>query len=239
MEKPIDFNFELIRQLTRIADSLERMANGGEPTAAPDLRAPIEDFLSYDWEAIGATVVNSDREGPSTVEYLGKLWTRRSGNNPDFGPAIWFSRSTGKDEKGQNQYACLIKFQQVRKAKALPENAAELAAKGALANKPAASIPAATFTPPLTKSETPQVIALRAQFVKLGTTKAFNLAPEFAGWLFDKVKGDVEIGKQLLPVAAEAKAGGMDGKAITGLLTEGRFDPDKCLELVRQITAAF
>lgn len=215
MAFPTDSNSELIRQLTRIADALERVANGGEPTS-PDMRRPIEEYKTFDWGAIGASVVNADADGATMVEYAGTLWTRRSPVNK-FEPAIWFSRANGKDADGAVKYLKLITFQSIRDADPLPKKAAELANKA-----------------PAAKKEQPSTIALRSEFVKFAADKRFNLTPEAATWLFEHIGGNVEIGTLLIPIMAEAKANGMDGKTITALMVQGKFDPQACLDLVRK-----
>lgn len=220
MTFPTDSNSELTRQLIRIADALERMANGGEPTA-PEMRRPIEEYKTFDWAAIDASVVNSDIDGATMVEYAGTLWTRRSPVNK-YEPAIWFSRANGKDAVGAVKYLKLITFQTIHDADPLPKKAAELASRPAF------------IAPPPPKKELPSTIALREQFVKLGTNKTFNLTTEAAGWLFDNLNGNVEIGQLLLPVMAEAKANGMTGLDVTKLLRAGKFDPQDCLAMVRE-----
>jgi hypothetical protein len=84
--------------------------------AAAEVRKPfvsytkrIEDYPSFDWESIGAVILDSDDDGVCQVEHKGEVYSRRSPTNK-FAPAIWFSRSAGKDSDGENQYVRLITF---------------------------------------------------------------------------------------------------------------------------------
>jgi hypothetical protein len=114
-----DWQFErFIGLLKRMVESLEILARGNQPEE-PNLIKPIEAFTSFDWPSIGATVVREDGSGPTHLEYGGYLWTRRSPANK-FSPAIWFSRSAGRDEEGNTQYLRLITFREISEAEPLP-----------------------------------------------------------------------------------------------------------------------
>jgi multisubunit Na+/H+ antiporter MnhB subunit len=83
-------------------------------------------MLTRPFETISAYhIANSKPLGGGTnvvnvtlVEYRGKTYKRRSPENK-FGAAIWFSRSVGKDEEGQNQYEKFITFKEMAPAEPL------------------------------------------------------------------------------------------------------------------------
>lgn len=84
--------------------------------AAAEVRKPhichtkqIEEYSTFDWEAFGAKVVERDDDGVCLVEFKGEIYSRRSPQNK-FAPAIWFSRSDGKDEDGNTKYVKLVIF---------------------------------------------------------------------------------------------------------------------------------
>jgi hypothetical protein len=110
--------------LQSIAGSLATIAqamqvNVKANAAAPNLRKSLAVFGSFDWVAAGIEVIESDDSGPSLVEWNGKQFTRRAGAGK-FGESIWFSRSIGKDEAGENQYERLITFKDYSQAEAVP-----------------------------------------------------------------------------------------------------------------------
>ena len=78
-------------------------------TKAPNYQYPIEVFSNFDWESIGAAVVQQDQYGAGVVSWGGKDWVRCSPANK-YGAAIWFSRATGVDDKGEPSYERLITF---------------------------------------------------------------------------------------------------------------------------------
>jgi hypothetical protein len=91
--------------LERIAESLEQLI----PNSAPNYERSLEDFPSFTWKEIGASVDKTDQYGAAVVSWKGKQFTRRSPSNK-FGAAIWFSRCIGKDDKGENLYERLVTF---------------------------------------------------------------------------------------------------------------------------------
>lgn len=103
--------------LERLADTLTRLAP--QNTQAPNYQHPLESFASFDWGSIGATVTRSDRCGAAVVSWQGSLFVRRSPSNK-FDPAIWFSRCTGKDDNGSNQYERLVTFKPVSRIEVEP-----------------------------------------------------------------------------------------------------------------------
>lgn len=81
----------------------------------PNWTRPLSSYMSKWPEAIGAKILASDEYGVTVVCWCGHIYLRRTGNNK-YGAAIWFSRCTGKDVNGDNQYVRLITF----KEKAVP-----------------------------------------------------------------------------------------------------------------------
>jgi DdrB-like protein len=76
---------------------------------APNYQRPLSEYPTFDWPSIGATALNRDGDGATTVEWNGQVFTRRSPNNK-FDAVVWFSRCVGKDADGNNRYARLISF---------------------------------------------------------------------------------------------------------------------------------
>ena len=106
--------------LSRIAIALEHMI---PPQAAPNYQFALNKFATMDWESIGAVVADRDIDGASAILWRKNIYVRRSSSNK-FGAAIWFSRSVGKDERGENKYECLIKFKAMSDAEPLPQQVA-------------------------------------------------------------------------------------------------------------------
>lgn len=128
--------------LERIAIALEAMASNGKP-ASPNYTRPIEQFHSFDWESVHASVIRADNDGPTHVEWGGETWTRRSPSNK-FGAAIWYSRANGKDEEGNVLYLRLITFKEMSDADPLPNKVRDEAGKAPVHQpaKPMVSAPA-------------------------------------------------------------------------------------------------
>lgn len=106
----------------RIESHLSRLAIAANP--APNFRKPLREFPDFDWSAIGAKVLGSDKDGASAVEWNGMVFTRRSPSNK-FDVAIWFSRAVGKDEAGNNKYERLITFNKPSEADEIPKKVAK------------------------------------------------------------------------------------------------------------------
>lgn len=102
-----------IDPLERIAIALERIADlleQHQPEAkALNFTASMENFKTFDWGRIGATIERSDEYGAAIVSYKGYEYSRRSPEN-SYTPAIYFSRCIGKDLMGKNKYERLITF---------------------------------------------------------------------------------------------------------------------------------
>lgn len=113
-----EFQKALLATLERLTVAVESLARGGGPVE-PNLVRPIEEYPTFDWSAIGASVVQRDPDGPTHVEHQGGLYTRRSPQNK-FDPAIWYSRANGRDDNGDVRYLRLITFKPLKDAESLP-----------------------------------------------------------------------------------------------------------------------
>ena len=117
---------QLIAQsAARIADALEMLA----PPAKPQHKEiPLESWRGFDWSTIGAKVELSDNYGAAIVSWRGQQYQRRSPNNK-FGEVIFFSRCTGKNEAGENQYERLCTFKPLSRktVEPVPEKVRSLA----------------------------------------------------------------------------------------------------------------
>ena len=83
------------------------------PKQVPDLVYPLSRFGGFDWQSIGASVLEKDRHGATLVSWAGRIYQRRSPANK-FGEAIWFSRSLGKGDDGSISYERLVTFKQLK-----------------------------------------------------------------------------------------------------------------------------
>ena len=126
---PEDSRRLVLEQLQRQTELLERLVHLVEqrPMAAPGYEASLASFAQFDWRSIGAAIAETDTDGVSLVTWRGFLFRRRSADNK-FAPAIWFSRSCGKDEAGNNRYERLITFKQVNEIEPLPPKVKQQAA---------------------------------------------------------------------------------------------------------------
>lgn len=111
----LEIQHRQMQALERIASTLEQLA----PKSAPDYQKPLEEFRSFNWASINASVERSDQYGAAIVNWKGYQFVRRSPSNK-FGEAIWFSRCIGKDENGGNQYERLITFKPTSKKEVEP-----------------------------------------------------------------------------------------------------------------------
>lgn len=114
VEQMLRLHGQQVELLNRIVDLLE------SKTGTPNYQIQLAEFAQFDWAGIGATVEQHDKDGAATVIWRGRRYVRRSANNR-FQPAIWFSRSLGKDEEGNNRYERLITFKELAGAEPLPE----------------------------------------------------------------------------------------------------------------------
>lgn len=86
---------------------------------SPNYTRSLSEFQRFDWASIGATVIQHDNHGAAIVRWGDRDYVRRSPNNK-FGEAIWFSRSSGRDELGNTTYERLITFKPMSKAEPVP-----------------------------------------------------------------------------------------------------------------------
>lgn len=115
-------NAAILEQLERQTSLLERLVMAVEqrPVAAPNYDANLKTFDAFDWDSIGAQVEETDADGVTLVRWRGHLYRRRSPDNK-FPSVIWFSRSVGKDEAGNNRYERLITFKSLSDVDPLPQ----------------------------------------------------------------------------------------------------------------------
>ncbi len=124
-----DRNQLILDQLQRQTELLERLITLVEqrPIPAPNYEASLATFDRFDWQSIGAAVEEDDEDGVAVVRWRGHRYRRRSADNK-FAPAIWFSRSLGKDEAGNNRYERLITFKTLAETEPLPQKVKQEAA---------------------------------------------------------------------------------------------------------------
>jgi len=99
--------------LQSIESHLRQIAVSSNP--APNYQRPLSEYLTFDWPSIGATILNRDDDGATSVEWNGQVFTRRSPSNK-FDAAVWFSRHLGQDADGNKRYARLITFRALNDA---------------------------------------------------------------------------------------------------------------------------
>lgn len=104
------------RVLDRIAQSLEEAEARKE---APNYQQHLEEFATFNWASIGATVERSDAQGAAIVTWKGKQFIRRSPTNK-FGAVVFFSRCIGNDEQGVKKYERLCTFKSLEKVEVEP-----------------------------------------------------------------------------------------------------------------------
>lgn len=144
--------------LAGIEAQLQQLAIAANP--APNYQKPLADYWRFDWSIIGAIPRGHDDEGVTSVEWNGRLFTRRSPQNK-FQEAVWFSRATGKDELGNNKYEKLITFKDAAAAEELGSKVKKAAASTAST----ASISTHTSTAPQQQAQ---------EYVRLNQIKVFG-----------------------------------------------------------------
>ena len=115
VEKMIRLHGQQVELLTRVVELLEK-----NQTGTPNYQVQLAEFGEFDWSSIGARVEQRDKDGVATVLWRDRRYVRRSVSNR-FQPAIWFSRSMGKDDEGNSRYERLITFKELAGAEPLPE----------------------------------------------------------------------------------------------------------------------
>lgn len=115
-EKMIDLEIRKAIALEKIAQLLEQ----SQPRRpAPNHKAILENFYSFDWKSIDAEVEIADKYGVASVIWQGERYKRRSPDNA-YGAVIFFSRCIGKKEDGTNDYERLITFEPLAELKIEP-----------------------------------------------------------------------------------------------------------------------
>lgn len=104
------------RLLERVAQSLEEESARKE---APNYQLHLEEFATFDFSSIGATIERCDGQGVAIVNWKGKQFIRRSPVNK-YDPVVFFSRCIGKDEQGENKYERLCTFKSLGKVEVEP-----------------------------------------------------------------------------------------------------------------------
>lgn len=69
----------------------------------------LTEYKTFNWESIGAIIIEADEHGPTVVEWNMHRYQRRSPENK-YGADIWYSRAAGRDESGDINYIRLITF---------------------------------------------------------------------------------------------------------------------------------
>jgi hypothetical protein len=106
--------------LEGIESHLRQIAISSNP--APNYQRSLNEYPTFDWSSIGATVLDRDGDGATSVEWNGQVFTRRSPNNK-FDAAVWFSRHLGQDSDGNKRYARLINFRDLSDAEPIAAKA--------------------------------------------------------------------------------------------------------------------
>lgn len=115
----LEYQRREVLALEQIALCLGQL-NLSATAAAPNYTRALTEFKSFDWNSIGASVIQRDDSGATIVRWGNHDYVRRSPANK-FGEAIWFSRSVGRDEQGHTTYERLITFKRMASAEALPQ----------------------------------------------------------------------------------------------------------------------
>lgn len=117
------FETELLRQLSRIADSLATLATQQNQVKAPNLFRDIGDYPTFDWahEIPGCRIVARDRSGPTEVFHEGHTYRRYRSSDEDVkGVDIRYRCVVSGTVEAKNMvWATLIKFGVPRKVKPL------------------------------------------------------------------------------------------------------------------------
>jgi len=104
------------RLLERVAQSLEEAEARKE---ASNYQLHLEEFATFDFSSIGATVERSDAQGAAILNWQGKQFLRRSPTNK-YGAVVFFSRCIGNDEQGVKKYERLCTFKSLEKVEVEP-----------------------------------------------------------------------------------------------------------------------
>lgn len=105
---------KLTSQLNILIVLMEKMANAPRPRVpAPRYTADLSQYKSFDWNTVGAEVIEMDAGGlVAAIQWQGRRYSRRSVANK-FGKAIMFSLPTGQDSEGANKYETFMIFKEL------------------------------------------------------------------------------------------------------------------------------
>jgi len=114
---------EMVKQLTRIADSLHALVAKQNQVQAPNLFRAIEDYPAFQWETEipGCKIIARDKNGPTEVAYEGHTYRRyRSSEDDSKGIDIRYRCVVSGTVAEKNMvWASLIKFGEPKKVKPL------------------------------------------------------------------------------------------------------------------------
>ena len=119
---------EMVKQLTRIADSLHALVAKQNQVQAPNLFRAIEDYPAFQWETEipGCKIIARDKNGPTEVAYEGHTYRRyRSSEDDSKGIDIRYRCVVSGTVAEKNMvWASLIKFGEPKKSKLIwrPQN---------------------------------------------------------------------------------------------------------------------
>lgn len=162
---------------------------------APNYQKPLAEYWGFDWDSIGATPQSFDEEGATSVEWNGRLFTRRSPQNK-FQEAVWFSRAVGKDSEGNNRYEKLITFKDTTEAEELGKKVKKAVSTTSRDQAQLKTVPAppppAPRTNPVSPPQTEHEIA--EDLVRRTMVKAFGCASDRT-WRVGPAGADAEVWK--------------------------------------------
>lgn len=118
-------NTEILLAILQELREIKNLLQGNQEIKAPNYRYPLSTFPKFNWEAIGAKVIATDKDGVAAVLWNNYQYVRRAPSN-NFSEAIWFSRCVGKDDSGRNAYERLITFELPKSAKRISREAEKL-----------------------------------------------------------------------------------------------------------------
>ncbi|MBD2105177.1 single-stranded DNA-binding protein [Leptolyngbya sp. FACHB-261] len=121
-----ELTVQLVGLVERSTLALEQIAQAlaAQVTAVQrpqEYELPLKEYPTFDWSSVGATVKQSDNNGPMLLECRGLLWVRRC--KPQCNKSIWFSREIAEGEVKSSQ--TLITFKDIE-PEALPDNIANV-----------------------------------------------------------------------------------------------------------------
>lgn len=108
--KPEPTTADIYAELTRTLKNIELALMATAAANPPNWKRPLAAYKGEWVRAIGAYEVSRDQHGPTKVFWMGHHYTRRCGDNKNYGAAIWFSKAVGKGEGNTVAYARLITF---------------------------------------------------------------------------------------------------------------------------------